>query len=105
MSPPGIGDVQRHPQPHRAVTDRLVAEPVTVDAAAHDVGVPVVVVERGPVLPGVGVPTGDPVQLPGEDERAVEEELVLLVVTDDPQLCSRRAAPERVVQADPPARP
>jgi len=60
-------------------------EQVPVDPATEDVGMAVVVGHRSPVLLRLRVPAGNPVQLPTRHEGAIGKELVLPVVTDDPQ--------------------
>ena len=51
--------------------DRLERQAIPVDPSAHDVRVPVVVGDRGPVLAGHRIPAGHPVQLPLQDEGPV----------------------------------
>ena len=57
---------------------------IAVDVPAVDIGMAVIVGHHGPVLAVLGGPTGHPVELPGQHEGAILQELVLLAVQDDP---------------------
>ena len=79
-----VACIPGQPDPHRWVARRFEHEPVGVDPAAQHLGVAVAVGDGSPVLAQGGVPSGNPVQLPGQDVRAVEQVLLLTVIADHP---------------------